>query len=41
LGVGLSIVRSIVEAHNGSLGAENNPDRGATVRFALPLHHHG
>jgi signal transduction histidine kinase len=41
LGVGLSIVRSIIEAHNGSIDAENNADRGATVRFALPLHHHG
>jgi signal transduction histidine kinase len=41
LGVGLSIVRSIIEAHNGSIGAENNADRGATVRFALPLHYHG
>jgi signal transduction histidine kinase len=41
LGVGLSIVRSIIEAHNGSIGVENNADRGATVRFALPLHHHG
>lgn len=39
MGMGLSIVRSIVEAHNGSIGAENNTDRGATVRFSLPLRH--
>jgi signal transduction histidine kinase len=39
MGMGLSIVRSIVEAHNGSIRAENNPDRGATVRFSLPLRH--
>ena len=36
IGLGLSISRSIVEAHNGRLWAENNPDRGATVRFTIP-----
>lgn len=37
LGMGLSICRSIVEAHGGRLWAENNPDRGATLCFTVPV----
>jgi phosphoglycerate-specific signal transduction histidine kinase len=37
MGLGLSISRTIVEAHGGQIRAENNPDGGATVRFALPI----
>ena len=37
LGMGLSISRSIVEAHSGHLDAINNPDRGATFYFTLPV----
>jgi len=36
LGMGLSISRSIIEAHGGHLDVENNPDRGATFYFTLP-----
>jgi two-component system sensor kinase FixL len=37
LGLGLSISRSIIEAHGGRLRAENNPDEGATFYFTLPM----
>jgi PAS domain S-box-containing protein len=37
LGMGLSISRSIVEAHGGRLNAENNPDCGATFYFTIPV----
>ncbi|MCU0069993.1 AAA family ATPase [Pseudomonas koreensis] len=36
LGMGLSICRSIIQAHGGRLWAEPNPVRGACVRFTLP-----
>ena len=36
MGVGLSICRSIVEAHNGKLWAEPNPDGGTVFRFTVP-----
>jgi C4-dicarboxylate-specific signal transduction histidine kinase len=37
LGMGLSVCRAIVKAHDGLLWASNNPDRGATFHFTLRL----
>ncbi len=36
-GLGLAIVRSIVRAHGGEVGAENRPGGGAAIWFRLPL----
>src|ERR1700719_3368151 len=36
MGMGLTIVRSIIETHGGEIGAENAPDRGARFFFHLP-----
>ena len=37
LGVGLEVCRSIIESHRGAIWAENNPDRGASFHFTLPV----
>jgi two-component system sensor histidine kinase KdpD len=36
-GLGLSICKGIVEAHGGQIWAVNNPDKGVTVTFMLPI----
>jgi signal transduction histidine kinase len=38
LGLGLYIVRQIVEAHRGHIHLESEPDHGATFTVDLPLH---
>jgi signal transduction histidine kinase len=40
VGIGLSIVQSIVRAHEGSLMIDSEPGRGTTVRVALPATAH-
>jgi two-component system sensor kinase FixL len=37
VGMGLAIVRSIVEAHGGAIWATNNSTLGATFHFTVPL----
>ena len=37
MGIGLSVCYSIVKAHRGTMKAENKPEGGAKMTFALPL----
>lgn len=37
MGVGLSISRTIIDAHGGKLWVDDNPEGGAIFRFSLPV----
>jgi PAS domain S-box-containing protein len=39
MGMGLSVSRSIIEAHRGRMWATNNDGPGATFSFVVPCHH--
>lgn len=41
MGLGLTICKSIIDAHGGSIYAENNPGGGATLKFWLPYKRSG
>ncbi|MCX7015856.1 MAG: response regulator [Candidatus Sumerlaeota bacterium] len=36
-GIGLAICKRLIEMHNGEIGVRNNPERGATFWFRLPI----
>ena len=36
-GLGLTIVKSIVEAHGGSVNAESSPGKGTSIKIVLPI----
>ena len=41
MGMGLSIARTIIEAHNGLISAKNRDHGGATFRIKLPISNDG
>ena len=36
VGLGLSIARTIIEAHHGTIAIDSEPGKGTTVRVTLP-----
>jgi signal transduction histidine kinase len=39
VGIGLSICRSMIDAHGGRLWVEGGKPHGAIFKFTLPAHH--
>ena len=37
MGLGMSIVKNIIEAHGGTIWVKSTPDKGTTVSFTLPI----
>ena len=37
LGMGMSIVKNIIDAHNGLIQVESRPEQGTRIRIRLPL----
>jgi two-component system phosphate regulon sensor histidine kinase PhoR len=40
-GLGLSFVKTIIQAHGGHISVESNPGKGSTFIIKIPLHTHG
>ena len=38
MGIGLTLAREVVQAHDGSIQVSNAPEGGALVTITLPLH---
>ncbi|NOZ51883.1 MAG: hybrid sensor histidine kinase/response regulator [Gammaproteobacteria bacterium] len=38
-GIGLSMSKQFIELHKGRIGARNNPNKGATFWFGIPINH--
>ena len=36
-GIGLALCKKVIKAHNGNIWAAQNPDKGTTFTFTLPL----
>jgi signal transduction histidine kinase len=36
-GIGLALCKKVIKAHNGQIWAKQNPDKGTTFAFTLPL----
>ncbi|HRR54722.1 MAG TPA: ATP-binding protein [Candidatus Methanomethylicus sp.] len=36
MGMGLAVIKRIVEAHNGSINIQSRPGEGTTVTISLP-----